>query len=360
MVGYAIQGLIDSEKWRVHGLIHPDNIKNRHLWEQLRTASPDRFSINTGPTRTTKFQAVRRHFQRAQLGELLARINAYAPDLILVIQGNIEQACSVFSLKGQLVAPLVSYIPLPHKHAEMGAKFGALRDLSCHSLYGVPDGFITISKTLGEMLKAYGATGRIEIVENGIPLQRFKHSPSQSAARVQLGLPHDGFIWGHMGRVEFKQKGQDFSLQSFLSRESEHPEECLAFLGSGPDSAVLEASAVQSERVHCLPWSDDPLPFLAAIDALILPSRYEGVPLVMLEALANSVPVVATDRDGMCDWLPAQWRFTYRSDAEVQRAMNAVKKVDPTMIASLHDKIWQKHSVTEFQFGFTAALSTWL
>jgi glycosyltransferase involved in cell wall biosynthesis len=361
MSAYAIEGIVASGKWQLLSLLHPDNLKNHQRLAAIQTAHPDAsFEVGVAATRSRKFQALRRYAERSALRDLSVQIESFKPDLILVVQGNIEQGCSIFRLQGQLPCPLLSYIPVPHRHVEMGAKLGALRDLTCRGLYAVPDGFITISKTLGEMLVAYGARGRIQIVENGIPLERFKNRPPRAECRVKLGLPENAFIWGQMGRVEFKQKGQDFALHSFANRHTAHPEEHLAFLGSGPDSALLEATAAKMSGVTCLAWSDDPTPFLSAIDALILPSRYEGVPLVMLEALANSVPVVATDRDGMRDWLPEAWRFAYRSEVALLRAMDAVCRVDPAVIASLQDRVWKQHTVAAFQSEFIRALQEWL
>jgi glycosyltransferase involved in cell wall biosynthesis len=64
-----------------------------------------------------------------------------------------------------------------------------------------------------------------------------------------------------------------------------------------------------AQRFVFLPWREDMAAVYSAIDLLVLPSRFEGVPLVMLEALAFGIPVVASDRDGMADWLPAALRF---------------------------------------------------
>jgi glycosyltransferase involved in cell wall biosynthesis len=360
MAAYAMEGIMASGAWEVLSLLHPDNVKNRERMEAIQISYPNAaFRIENAPTRSRKFQALRRYTEAAALRELAAQIADFKPDLILVIQGNIEQCCSIFRLKGRLPCPLLSYIPVPHRHAEMGAKLGALRDLTCRGLYAVPDGFITISKTLGEMLVAYGAKGRIQIVENGIPLDPFKHLPAKDAARTQFSLPQNAFIWGQIGRIEFKQKGQDCALDLFLERNRIHPDEHLVFLGSGPDEAELKARAEAHPMVHCLPWTNEPAALYAAIDALMMPSRYEGVPLAMLEALANGIPVAATDRDGMCDWLPAAWRFPYRETSGGLRAMEAIRHVDVEQVKALQSRVLDAHGVADFQRQFNQALGEW-
>lgn len=361
MTAHGIEGMLLHGSWDICGLLHPDNTKNRTRWSSIaKNQDESRIRYLDAPTRTSKFQAVRRLWQRQPLMRLRALIQDYNPDLILVIQGNIEQCCSIFRLKGKVDCPIISYIPVPQKHAEMGAKLGHLRDWTCRGLYAEPDGFITISRTLGDTLLAYGAKGRIQIVENGIPLEAFKTMPDKATARKQLGLPQDTFIWGQIGRTEFKQKGQDFSLSIFTQRMASASEEALAFLGSGPDSKTLAEQIKPDSNVFNLPWTDDTTPFYAAIDALLLPSRYEGVPLAMLEALANGIPVAATDRDGMRDWLPQEWRFDYRDMASALKATDAVRRADPAVIDSLRKRIWESHSLDCFQRAFNAALEEWV
>ena len=91
-----------------------------------------------------------------------------------------------------------------------------------------------------------------------------------------------------------------------------------------------------------------------------MPSRYEGVPLAMLEALANGIPVAATDRDGMCDWLPADWRFPYRDQAGGLRALEAICQADSAQLKSLQARVLDGHSVADFQQQFNQALAAWL
>jgi glycosyltransferase involved in cell wall biosynthesis len=361
MAAHAMEGIVAAGEWDVLTLLHPNNVKN---WERLQAIQNQHpkgcFRVEVACTQSRKFEALRRYANLGALRGLARQIAVFKPQLILVIQGNIEQGCAIFRLQGQLPCPLLSYIPVPHRHVEMGAKLGVLRDLSCRGLYAIPDGFITISKTLAEMLVAYGARGRIQIVENGIPLEPFQNLPEQATARARFSLAADTFIWGQIGRIEFKQKGQDYALNLFLERSLQCPNEQLVFLGSGPDEAELKARSAAHSNVHCLPWTNEPAVLYAAVNALIMPSRYEGVPLAMLEALASGIPVAATDRDGMCDWLSPEWRFPYRNQAGGLRALEAVRHADPMLLKSLQTRVLKGHSLADFQQQFNQALGAWL
>jgi len=65
------------------------------------------------------------------------------------------------------------------------------------------------------------------------------------------------------------------------------------------------------DRFGLIGWKNDLREVYAATDVLLIPSKVEGVPLVMLEALSYRIPVVGTDRDGMRSWLPVEWRFRW-------------------------------------------------
>lgn len=356
MTRHALAGILELTDWQVLAVGDPSNIRNWQGWQDLARQWPLQLQLEEAPTRTRKLQALRNHFQLLANTQLLRQIRAYAPDMLLCSQGNIEQCSSVFRLVGRISCPLVSYIPLPHSHCEMGARFAAPRDWLCRTLYRKPDRFITLSPTLASALRAKGVQGPIDVVENGIPIENFPERPDRKQARRQLGLPENGFLWLLPGRTEFKQKGQDFALRVFTQRRLQHPDELMLFLGSGPDSAALDALAANLPGVLRLPWSDRPADILAAADALILPSRYEGVPLVMLEALAMARPVVASDRDGMRDWLPARWRFAYQDPHGALSALQNVRSANAREVTRLQQRVRSANTIRRFQEQFIKAL----
>ena len=117
-------------------------------------------------------------------------------------------------------------------------------------------------------------------------------SPSErQAARSELGLGDERVLLV-LGRIA-RQKGQDLLLEAWESRPV--PGATLVLVGPG-DTASLRAVAPREwdRSVRAVGEPPDVLPWLWAADLLLLPSRYETVGLVVAEAMATGVPVVAT------------------------------------------------------------------
>jgi glycosyltransferase involved in cell wall biosynthesis len=107
-----------------------------------------------------------------------------------------------------------------------------------------------------------------------------------------------------------RQKGQDIAVEAWPTVREMVPTATLALLGDGPLRASLE------QRTEALPESgirfvghtdrETTLRWMYAADVVVCPSRWEGMSLVPLEAMALGRPVVATDVDGMCEVIPVQ------------------------------------------------------
>ncbi len=105
-----------------------------------------------------------------------------------------------------------------------------------------------------------------------------------------------------IGRLS-EEKGQGILLQALrqLDDRSAAPPWHLWMVGEGPLRAALQQQAAAwglSDRVTFTGHLTNPLPLLAAADALLLPSLFEGLPNVVLEAMCLGKPVVATNRGG--------------------------------------------------------------
>jgi glycosyltransferase involved in cell wall biosynthesis len=159
-------------------------------------------------------------------------------------------------------------------------------------------------------------------VENYIP-RPASHNQEVDEAKRRLGLPTATTVLGVIGRIEFRQKAQDW-LARALGEDPFLEGKSLIFVGDGPDSrqlAELVRSSPWRSNIFIFDWSDKMDEIYNAIDLLLIPSRVEGVPLVMLDALARRIPVVASDRDGMKSWLPAAWRFPFGDAVAMKQAI---------------------------------------
>jgi glycosyltransferase involved in cell wall biosynthesis len=142
----------------------------------------------------------------------------------------------------------------------------------------------------------FGIQARFATVPNGIDLAR--HAPAGEAerrlARTALRLGDHPLVLA-LGRLS-EQKGQDVLLRAWPAVLERVPEAELLLVGEGPARAGLEAQ--RRPRVRFVGARTDVLDWLAAADVVAMPSRWEGLSLVMLEAMASGRSVVATDVPG--------------------------------------------------------------
>jgi glycosyltransferase involved in cell wall biosynthesis len=200
------------------------------------------------------------------------------------------------------------------------------------------------------------------VVHNGIDLSRFAPR-DKAAARAALELPPGKTIFGTIGRVEFNQKQQDFLVRTFSTAWRKNPAMHLVIAGDGPDRGRLEALVSGlglQEQITMLPWQADSAMFYSALDLLVIPSRFEGVPLVMLEAIACGIPVIGSARDGMKDMLPAAWTFETENSAALVDTAEYVSQHWAQQLPALQAGIHAEYSVGKFQQNFEAVLHGFL
>lgn len=305
---------------------------------------------------SSKLEALRNRLLPSRVRILADRFRQLNPSLVVVIQGNIEHSSLGLHAARHAGIACVSYIPVPHSNAEMGARFGALRDLFCSHLFQLPDAFITITDEMARLLRQQGAVAPIEIVYNGVDIHRFQSSDAKTACD-ELGLPFEKVRIGVIGRIEFRQKQQHLLVQAiaadpFLTKLCH-----LVFAGDGPDISALQDLIRQHQlSATVLPWCD-PAKLYQALDVLVIPSRYEGLPLVMLEALASSTAVLGSDRDGMKDLLPKEWRFEPNNPAALSAALSHfIVSGRPAPDSSLVERVRKTMSLDSFNHSFSRAV----
>ncbi|WP_217240333.1 glycosyltransferase [Streptomyces sp. AC555_RSS877] len=149
-----------------------------------------------------------------------------------------------------------------------------------------------------------GIDGRWSVIPNGVDTQRFHPAP---AGTVRTGLePLRGVdpaapLVVCVGRL-CRQKGQDVLLTAWRAVAHRVPGARLVLVGDGPDRDRLRARAPKS--VLFVGAVAETSPWYQAADLVVLPSRWEGMALAPLEAMACGRPVVVTDVDGARESLP--------------------------------------------------------
>jgi len=136
---------------------------------------------------------------------------------------------------------------------------------------------------------------------NGVDVKRFKPVKDQSAVRKALKLPQDKIICFTVRRITFKN-GVDTMIEA-AKLLKKRPDILFVIGGKGPDLELARGLIKKAKLKNVLLLGmveDKDLPsYYAASDIFILPSKKgEGFPLVILEALASGLPVIATRSGG--------------------------------------------------------------
>jgi glycosyltransferase involved in cell wall biosynthesis len=143
---------------------------------------------------------------------------------------------------------------------------------------------------------------KLVVIPNGVDVERFA---TAAPCRLEsLGVTPPRRFIVYVGRIDV-QKDVEALVTEIYSPER-FPEHDLVLVGDGPQRQALERAVAQSasaERIHFAGYREDVAQIMAASDLLVLPSRWEGMPNVVLEAMAAARPVVATDVEGVAEAL---------------------------------------------------------
>lgn len=142
---------------------------------------------------------------------------------------------------------------------------------------------------------------KIMTIENGIDGSRFEVAIDRDEKRKEIGMKNDGPVIG-LGVRLAEQKGITYLLQAMPRVIQSCPDINLVIVGDGElKSALQDQSAqlgIQDNVLFLGPRLDIP-ELLQLFDIYVLPSLWEGMPMVLLESLAAGCPVIATDVGGV-------------------------------------------------------------
>ncbi len=228
-------------------------------------------------------------------GRLIRQIRLWSPD---VVHAHMVHA-NLLARVARLLAPVPVLICTAHSTNESGRK-GSSRWREF--LYRVTDPLCDLSTQVSaEGLERYirvRAFRRLKArhVPNGVDTERFRPNPEErKKLRAELGAG-EAFVWLAVGRLD-RPKDYSTMLRACALLTEERSDARLWIAGDGPLRPALEELAAEleiSRKVRFLGIRRDVPSLMNAADAFVMSSFWEGLPMVLLEAQATGLPVVAT------------------------------------------------------------------
>jgi glycosyltransferase involved in cell wall biosynthesis len=228
----------------------------------------------------------------------------------------------------------------------------------------LPDAVTAVSRAVAEahVAAAMVDPSKLSVLPNGVDVQTWRPDAAHRAAtRRELGIG-DGFLWFAAGRLE---PVKDYpTLLAALARLPNSA--TLAIAGAGWLLDELQQLSVDlgvQERVRFLGFEADLRHWMQAADGFVLSSRWEGLPMGLLEAAACALPSVATDVPGTNEVIgPSQspgqtgWLVPAADAFALQTAMTAVMQTSPEERYAIGERARQRVIAN---FSLEAVLDRW-
>jgi glycosyltransferase involved in cell wall biosynthesis len=136
-----------------------------------------------------------------------------------------------------------------------------------------------------------------DVIPNAIDFNKYQYSERmRKDIRESLNITDDVFVIGHIGRFEY-QKNHEYIIKIFQDVFNQRSNSILVLVGIGTNYSNIQKMVNDlglQENVRFLGKRSDIQAILSAVDCFILPSRFEGLPLVLVEAQASGLPCFAS------------------------------------------------------------------
>ena len=242
-------------------------------------------------------------------------------------------------------AEAASIVDAQQGHFEWGKPFGAL----FRSRHLLNDADAVLCVGFSEYEKAKMALGhdRVYHLPNGVNAQSFANG-NRAAGRIALGWPQDAIGFGCISRID-PQKNQLLLVEAFAALVAADPQRSYRLLLAGPvttpayQKEILDLIArhhLESHiTLHPAVVAESTLhrDLLAALDAFVLPSRHEPFGIVILEAWAAGLPVIASNIGGLSQLVTHECDGLHVPDGDIPALSAALARLagDPGLRRAL-------------------------
>jgi glycosyltransferase involved in cell wall biosynthesis len=202
---------------------------------------------------------------------------------------------------------------------------------------------------------------KIMVIPNGLDLSRFHpDADARAAVRASLGVSDDLFVWLAVGRLE-EEKDYPLMLAAFAQATQQRPGH-LVVVGKGSQLGKLEQLASElgiAAAVTFFGVSKEVPRLMAAADALVLSSLWEGLPNVLIEAAATALPAVTTDVGGSAEVVlhgETGMVVQGRSPEQLAQAMRYLMELEPAQLKAFGTRA---REYAEHAYALDAVVDRW-
>lgn len=257
---------------------------------------------------------------------LLRALKHDRPDVIFAQDYSSGKFDALLAIARLLHVPLLAFHTggLPERYVGMSVRKWTLRRADC---------LIASSSRESALLtnRFRVAAAHVAVVLTPIDLERFRPLDRNASCAVSGLSPERRYIL-FVGRLSDQEKRISSLLRCFAQIADQFADTDLLIVGEGNDGEWLRRLALElvPARVRFLGWrsgADALAPLYAAAECLALPSRREGFPTVVGEAMACGTPVIATDVGGVSELVTngvTGWLLPPEDDAALARGLTAV------------------------------------
>lgn len=160
---------------------------------------------------------------------------------------------------------------------------------------------LSLNEAGKDIFQSLGFSNPVTVVRNGISMQRYCSAENAGKEiRAEFGIPEEAFVIGHIGRFGAGEaiKNQAFLVDVFSILSVKKPDAYLVLVGGGePSFELLEKISRSGKKDKILTLSDrsDVPELLSVPDVFVLPSKYEGFPMTLIEAQAAGLRCLVSD-----------------------------------------------------------------
>ncbi|MDD5432290.1 MAG: glycosyltransferase family 4 protein [Candidatus Omnitrophica bacterium] len=279
------------------------------------------------------------------------------PDVLIVVQSGPDGCHTAIHAATSLKIPIIADLALISDPVIMPYKGSIFRYWWFKIHYRLCKAIITNCRKNEEILRRLGCVSNVplKVIHYGIKYREYPSCPNlqeRIAARKDMDATDNSWVLGAVGRLTI-EKGHSWLIKAFGELLQVMPDAKLVIIGDGELYPKLKTmSSVFGDSVKFMGWREDVFRLYWGMDVFVLPSKVETNALVVLQAFAAGIPVIATNVHGMSEKVHDKENallVDYEDTKGFISAMLEIRKND-ALVAKMKDNAFKLVS-EELEFG---------